>query len=159
MPAAENMVDDGLTVDCHRQGAAHARVVEERLVEVEAIEIGAEIGIDAEEGGSGLAIGIDLSRRHRLGQVKLAGAKGAFLGIEAIDWIEMDGVEADRRCVPIRAGFFDNDHLIALPGFEDERPVADKTTGTRPWVSWPIDGAVTRQVRHRDRQPGWMTEQ
>ena len=67
--------------------------------------------------------------------MELAGAEGAFLGVEVLDGVETDGVEADGRGVPVGGGFDDVDVLTGAPILEDERAVADERVGTGPAVA------------------------
>ena len=113
--AGENLAHDGVAVDGEREGAADALVGEGGLADVEAEEIGLEVGVDAEVRGFLALEGEDLGEGEVPGGMELAGAEGALLGLDAVGGIEMYGVEADVGAIPVGGRFFDDNALVGRP--------------------------------------------
>jgi len=60
------------------------------MIDVDAVKLGAEISVDAEQMPRVIAPGVDFRGRKRFGQVKLAGAKGALLGVTTFTGVKMN---------------------------------------------------------------------
>ena len=127
-----DVAHDARPVDAHREGAAHADIVERRLGDIETVDVGRE-----QRGGvvGGRFLGLvngDFGDGQRAGDVKLAGAEGAFLRVGAFDRIEDDLAEFHGGAVPVVFVAHAADELVGLPIDEGKVAVADEIAGARP---------------------------
>jgi hypothetical protein len=159
LATAGDLGGDRLAIDGEGQGPAHTPIVEWGAAGVEAVEVGAEVGIASQEFGRVAEVGVDLAERSELGEVELAGAEGALLGVDAIDRVEVDRVEPHRGGVPVAGVFGRNDLLVRLPVLEGEGSVGDDAARARPAVAALVRGAVFLDRGQRDGQPGRVGDQ
>ena len=150
---------DSNPVHRHGQRAADPFVIQRRFGDVEPVDVSAQVSVDAEQFGAIASVGIDLGERRFVGDMQLAGAKGAFLGVETFDRVETNLLQLDIVSVPIGRTLPRDQHVVDFPFPERERPVADKIFRARPAIAAPIDWAATFDDGNRNGKPGIVVQQ
>jgi len=105
------------------------------------------------ERGAVLLVGGDLGDRHRAGDVKLAGAERALLGVLALDGVEEHFLQLHLVAVPIGGAPGAADVLVGFPLGEDEVAVAHEIAGAGPGGAALIDLAEFFDGRTMERIP------
>ena len=145
---------DGGAVEGEGEGAADAGVVQRGVPGVEAKEVGVDVIVDPQAGRLVPTVGGDLGEGEAVGHVELSGAKGALLGIDAVGRVEVDGVQADVRPVPVGGGFLDDDALLRGPLLQHKGTAGDEAAGAGPRRAAAVGVADGGDAAHVHRAPG-----
>ena len=105
LPGAHDGFGDGVAVNGHGQGLAHAFVVQRRPRDVEFVKIGAQQRIDVDQVGFVFAVKRDFRRRGLRIAVKLPGTEHAFGGVVALRSGQNKFCSAGHFSRPNRSGF------------------------------------------------------
>jgi hypothetical protein len=159
LPAAPDVLDDGLPIDRHGQCAPHKPVVQDRPRHVHPEKISAEIRIDPQQLRAFAAIAIDAVHWDRIGHVQLPGTKGALLHVVAVDRVKDHGAERNRLRVPVSRAFLHANAIVQPPLLQRERAIAHEATRPRPAAAPFESRSVFSNGREMDRIPRIMAKQ
>ncbi len=144
---------DGVAVDGHGEGAAHALVVQRRPGDVDTVKVTADPRVDANLLGMVRLVFGYLGLGHALGNVQAPGAELTFFGVFIVDGIEVDPAIEHALGVPIVRIRPDFDHGVGYPFGQRVGTVADEVAGAGPFGGAVVDGAKLLDGLLMDREP------
>jgi len=104
--------------------------------------------------GGFAAPGVEAVGEDVVGEVRLAGAEGAFVDAGIGDGEEFDGFDAARGCGGVAGVLGDEDVLVGFPLGQDERTVADEGAGLGPAGAAGVGCAGFKDGGGVDGEPG-----
>src|SRR3984893_3609877 len=129
---AHHVFNDRFPIDRKIQSQPYFWVIEGFSPNVDPVEVNSFGGVNSNQLGVLPAIIRNLVQRDFLGLMQLTGPESALFGIIVFDRVKIDPVKFHIRCVPVERIADQFDHVIFLPGLEDERTSSNIVTWTRP---------------------------
>ena len=153
LTAAGHVLDQALAINRERKGLTHAFVREGCARDVAAVKIETEIGLDVQEFGVLLAVGVDFGVGQFVRLVELTRAKHAFFARDVLGGIELDGFQFHGGGVPVMGIRHERDALVGQPFLQHERGVADEIPGAGPGRVLLLELAEFFDHVHRHHAP------